>query len=349
MNLRERDMKKQQSTQAAEFVAILDVIHEGRARAFTAVNVALIETYAAIGGILSRKVREEKWGKGVIRELADWLVRYSPDLKGFSASNLWRMKQFHELWTGRRKLAPLVRELSWSCHMVLMGQCKTEEEQDFYLAAAVQGCWSRRELESQIRRGAYERTALADRKTPQIVKERPLTISGVFKDSYTLDFLDLPERHFEADLQSSIVANLRKFLLELGNGFTYVGEKTRLQVGGRDFEIDLLFYHRDLRCLVAFELKTGAFEPEHLGQLSFYLEALDREHRRPHENPSIGVLLCRRKDDEVVEFALNRTLSPAVVAEYETKLVPRELLRRKLHEWTHLLERDTERRGGKVV
>jgi predicted nuclease of restriction endonuclease-like (RecB) superfamily len=334
-------MKKTKSAQPTEFVVILDVIHEGRARAFTAVNVALIETYAAIGSILSRKVQDGGWGKGVIRELADWISQQTPDLKGFSASNLWRMMQFHYLWTGREKLAPLVRELSWSCHMVLMGQCKTHGEQDFYLAAAVQGRWSRRGLESQIRRGAFERTALADRKTPRIAKERPLPMGGVFKDSYTLDFLDLPDQHFGADLQASIVANLRKFLLELGNGFTYVGEKVRLQVGQRDFEIDLLFYHRDLRCLVAFELKTGAFEPEHLGQLSFYLEALDRDHRRPHENPSIGVLLCRRKDDEVVEYALNRTLSPAVVAEYETKLVPRDLLRRKLHEWSHLLERDT--------
>lgn len=333
-------MKKTKSAKPTEFVAILDVIHEGRARAFTAVNVALIETYAAIGAILSRKVQDGGWGKGVIRELADWLARQSPDLKGFSAQNLWRMKQFHEAWAGREKLSPLVRELSWSNHMVLIGQCKTPEEQDFYLVTAVQGRWSRRELESQIRRGTFERTALADRKTPRIAKERPLPMVGVFKDSYTLDFLDLPDRHFEADLQASIVANLRRFLLELGNGFSYVGEKVRLQVGQRDFEIDLLFYHRDLRCLVAFELKTGAFEPEHLGQLSFYLEALDRDHRRPHENPSIGVLLCRRKDDEVVEFALNRTLSPAVVAEYETKLVPRELLRRKLHEWSHLLERD---------
>ncbi len=337
---------KAEKAQAKEFQGILEVIQNGRARAFTAVNIALIETYAAIGYILSRKVREGGWGKGVVRELADWLQRKSPDLKGYSASNLWRMKQFHETWEGREKLAPLVRELSWSCHMVLMGTCKTPEESDFYLATAVESRWSRRELENQIRRGAFERTALADRKTPTRARKSAVDVAGVFKDSYTLEFLDLPELHLEADLQTSIVANLRRFLLELGAGFTYVGEKVRLQVGQRDFEIDLLFYHRDLRCLVAFELKTGSFEPAHLGQLSFYLEALDRDHRRPHENPSVGVLLCRHKDDEVVEFALNRTLSPAVVAEYETKLVPRELLRRKLHEWSAIPDRDPTSQAG---
>jgi RecB family endonuclease NucS len=148
---------------------------------------------------------------------------------------------------------------------------------------------------------------------------------------------NLPEAHSEADLQSGLLLNLREFLMELGDGFAFVAEKVRVQVGNQDFELDLLFYHRDLQCLVAFELKTGRFEPEHLGKLAFYLEALDRDRKRPHENPSIGVLLCRTKDDEVVEYAMNRHLSPALVAQYETQMIPKALLRKKLHEWSLLL------------
>lgn len=331
-------MKSLTKTPMTDFPKVLALIQSGKNRAHQAVNTTLVETYAAVGAWLSAKVRDGGWGKGVIKELAGWLSVRDPGLKGFSASNLWRMKQFHETWEGKKKLAPLVRVLSWSHHLLILGQCKTEEEQEFYLTTAVRSRWSRRELEAQIRKGAFERTALATLRQAKAPKLLPAQAHGVFKDSYLLDFLDLPDRHLESDLQGSIVANLRRFLLELGGGFAFVGEKVRLQVGMRDFELDLLFYHRDLRCLVAFELKTGAFEPEHLGQLSFYLEALDRDHRRPDENPSIGVLLCRRKDDDVVEYALSRTLSPALVSEYETRLVPRELLRQKLNEWAEMLE-----------
>lgn len=148
---------------------------------------------------------------------------------------------------------------------------------------------------------------LSDKKLAPALRVLPQDATGVFKDSYLLDFLDLPERLSEADQQTSLLRNLRKFLMELGDGFAFVGEKVRVQVGDQDFELDLLFYHRDLQCLVAFELKTGRFEPEHMGKLAFYLEALDRDRKRPHENPSIGVLLCRSKNDEVVEYAMKHT------------------------------------------
>jgi len=169
--------------------------------------------------------------------------------------------------------------------------------------------------------------------------ERPWPqIAASLSVSYLLDFLDLPQRHSEADLQTSLLRNLRQFLMELGDGFAFVGEKVRVQVGNQDFELDLLFYHRDLQCLVAFELKTGRFEPEHMGKLAFYLEALDRDRKRPHENPSIGVLLCRTKDDEVVEYAMSRHLSPALVAQYETQMIPKTVLQQKLHEWSQMLQ-----------
>lgn len=327
-------------TKQAAFRAVLEMVQQGKSRAVAQANSALIETYWKVGAFLSQRVADAGWGKGVVEELAQWLSCHV-GTKGFSAANLWRMKQFHEAYGANPILSSLMRELNWTQLCILMSQCRTPEEHLFYGKATAQGRWSVRELEAQIRRGAYERTELATRKLPKSVKSLPQKVAGVFKDSYLIDFADLQDPYREADLQASLVGNLRRFLLELGSGFTFVGEKVRLQVGKRDFELDLLFYHRDLRCMVAFELKTGHFEPEHLGQLSFYLEALDRDHRRPHENPTIGVLLCPRKDDQVVEYALSRTLSPALVAEYETKLVPRDLLRHKLQEWSHLLGDET--------
>lgn len=321
-----------------EFPEILAIIQEGRSRAFQAVNVALTETYWAVGGYLSRKVTESGWGKGVVVELAAWLSVNAPEVRGFSAQNLWRMKQFFDVYSADEKLSALPRVLSWTHHCILLAQCKTPEERYFYAQSAIRAGWSSRHLESEIRRGSFERTMMADLKLAPPVREIVPNVAGTFKDSYLLDFLNLPDPHHEADLQKALLQNLRKFLMELGDGFAFVGEKVRIQVGSQDFEVDLLFYHRDLQCLVAFELKTGQFEPAHLGQLSFYLEALDRDRKRPHENPSIGVLLCKRKDDEVVEYALSRNLSPALVAEYETRMIPRQLLQQKLHEWRQILE-----------
>ena len=331
-------MKLTKKSQSEEFQEILGIIQSGRTRAFEAVNVALIETYWAIGEQLSRKVSEADWGKGVVADLASWLAAEAPDLKGFSSSNLWRMKQFYETYAPRPRLAALLRELSWSKHLMLMSSCKSEEEMEFYLLSATRARWSNRELERQIKKSAFERTMLSDLKLAAVPRVLPGNAVGVFKDSYMLDFLDLPETYSEADLQAGLLLNLRKFLMELGDGFAFVGEKVRVQVGNQDFELDLLFYHRDLQCLVAFELKTGRFAPEHMGKLAFYLEALDRDRKRPHENPSIGVLLCRTKDDEVVEYALSRHLSPALVAQYETKMIPKALLQQKLHEWSLLLD-----------
>ncbi len=330
----------------SEFSEVLGIIRAGRAKAYEAVNVALIDTYWAVGEHLSRKVAEGGWGKGIVRELSEWLTLKAPDLKGFSASNLWRMKQFYELYRDEPKLAPVVRLLPWTHNLLILGQSKRPEEREFYLRLAVQAKWSTRELNRQIRNAAFERTVLSDKKLASVMRVLPQDATGVFKDSYLLDFLDLPERHSEADLQTGLLRNLRQFLMELGDGFAFVGEKVRVQVGNQDFELDLLFFHRDLQCLVAFELKAVRFEPEHLGKLSFYLEALDRDRKRPHENPSIGVLLCRTKDDEVVEYAMSRHLSPALVAQYETRMIPKTVLQEKLHEWSLMLEVPDSPEGG---
>jgi predicted nuclease of restriction endonuclease-like (RecB) superfamily len=198
--------------------------------------------------------------------------------------------------------------------------------------------YSVRELEKLINTSTYERTILANEKMSTVVKQLPQNTENVFKDSYILDFLDLPTPYVEKDLQTALIKSLKDFILELGRGFSFIGQEYRLQVGNDDFYIDLLFFHRELQCLVAFELKTEKFKPQQMGQLEFYLEALDRDVKLHHENPSIGVLLCREKNEEVVEYALSRTLSPTVISEYETKLIPKELLRKKLNEFYQLIE-----------
>ncbi len=192
------------------------------------------------------------------------LSREAPDLKGLSASNLWRMKQFYETYVGLPKLATLLRVLSWSKHLLLLSQCKTLEEKEFYLMSATRGRWSHRELDRQIKKAAFERTMLSDLKLATTSRVLPENATGVFSDSYLLDFLDLPATHLEADLQAGLLRNLRQLLLELGDGFAFLGEKVRVRVGNQDFELDLLFSHRDLQCMVALELKTGKFEPEHM-------------------------------------------------------------------------------------
>ena len=192
--------------------------------------------------------------------------------------------------------------------------------------------YSFRELDRQISASLFERTMIGNSKLSTALRETDQDVTNTFKDSYIFEFLSLPELHSESELQTGLVRQMKNFILELGKNFLFIGEKYKLQVGNSDFYIDLLFYHRGLQCLVAFELKADKFKPGHLGQLNFYLEALDRGVKKPNENPSIGILLCKYKDSEVVEYALSRSLSPTMVSEYKTQLPDKKLLQQKLHE-----------------
>jgi predicted nuclease of restriction endonuclease-like (RecB) superfamily len=247
-----------------------------------------------------------------------------PDLRGFTRSNLFRMRQFYETYRAEPKVAPLARQLSWSHNLAIMGQSKRAAEREFYLRLAVQ---------RQIKAALFERTIIESVKASLALRQSHPDALDVFKDSYLVEFLDLANAHGETDLRRGLLTHLKDFLLELGHDFCFIGAEYPVQVGGRDFVLDLLCFHRGLNCLVAIELKVTHFEPEYLGKLSFYLEALDRDHRKAHENPAIGVLLCANKDAEVVEYALSRTLSPAVIAEYSTQLPDKRLLRSKLREF----------------
>jgi len=323
--------------QKNQFSEILRTIKNAREKVYKQVNASLIQLYWDIGKYVSQKVEKENWGKSVVQELSEYIKRNEPGIKGFTARNIWRMKQFYDTYKDDAKLSSLRAEISWTHNRRIMS-IKNPEERTFYLKLCAKEHYSVRELERLINTGTYERTILAQKNMSEAVKQLPKSTDAIFKDTYILDFLDLPIPHKEKDLQTALVSSLKDFILELGKNFTFIGEQYRVQVGNQDFYVDLLFFHRELQSLVAFELKTEKFKPEFMGQLEFYLEALDRDVKLPTENPSIGVLLCRDKDNEVVEYALSRSISPTLIADYETKLIPKELLLKKLNEFYNLLE-----------
>jgi len=329
------------ATKKDEFSNILNQIKTSKQKAYVQVNTILVELYWNIGKYISTKVKEKRWGKSVVKELADFIKEKEPNIKGFTARNMWMMKQFYETYSDNPKLHSLCAVLSWSHNRKIIS-LKTLEEREFYLQLCNKKNYSVRELERLIRSGTYERVMLSKEKLPSVMAELPQSVNQTFKDSYIFEFLDLPIPHKEKELQTALVSSLKDFILELGVGFTFLGQEYKVEVGDKKFSIDLLFFHRELQCLIAFELKTNEFSPQHLGQLEFYLEALDRDVKLPHENPSIGVLLCREKNDEVVKYALNRSVSPLVIADYETKLIPKKLLQDKLNEIYELLKANDE-------
>jgi predicted nuclease of restriction endonuclease-like (RecB) superfamily len=314
------------------FTDIIQLIKQSRTNAIKAVNSELINLYWNIGEYISKKIEQSEWGDSVVAELSNFIQKYEPEIKGFSDKNIWRMKQFYETYKDFPKLSPLVREISWTNNLLIFSRCKTIEEMEFYLKYVKQENYSKRELDRQISASLFERTMIGSSKLSKALRESNHDLTNTFKDNYVFEFLNLPDPHSESDLQRGLVRQMKNFILELGKDFLFIGEEYKLQVGNNDFYIDLLFYHRGLQCLVAFELKADKFKPEHLGQLNFYLEALDRDVKKPNENPSIGVLLCKDKDSEVVEYALSRSLSPTMVSEYKTQLPDKKLLQQKLHE-----------------
>ena len=272
-------------------------------------------------------------GDSVVSQLAAHLAQTQPGLRGFTRPNLFRMRQFYEAYRHDEKVSALLRQLPWTHNLTILSQSKLPQEREFYLRMAVQEKWSSRELERQFKASLFERSVASPARASAALRQDYPAAMEVFRDAYMVEFLGLPRDHAEADLHGALIDRLKEFLSELGRDFCFVGSQYPLQVGGRDFALDLLFFHRGLNCLVAIELKVGRFEPEYLGKLDFYLEALDRNERKPHENPAIGVLLCASRDDEVVEYALNRSLSPALIAEYQTRLPDKALLQAKLHEF----------------
>lgn len=313
-----------------DFDRIVSMIETARMRAYAKVNEELINLYYNVGRLVSEKVKNAEWGAGVVDKLAQYIKEHHPEIKGFTRRGLYRMKQFYETYKDTEFVTTLLTQIPWSAHLHILNKTRTIEEKEFYLRLAIKEKLSVRELERQLNAAVYERSVLANRLVSTLPTQLP--VENIFKDTYVFEFLDLPKDYSELDLRKALVRNLKDFILELGKGFSFVGEEYRLEVGNHDYYIDLLFFHRDLRCLVAVELKIEEFKPEFIGKMNFYLEALDREVKKEHENPSVGILLCKGKDEEVVEFALARNVSPTMIADYETRLIDKKLLQAKLHE-----------------
>ena len=320
------------------FDKITNIIETARNNALQAVNTELIKMYWNVGEYLYELTSNSAYGDKVIYEIAEYIAQSNPTIKGFNRRGLYRMRQFYEAYKNDAIVSPLVTQLSWTNHLIILSGAKSAEERRFYIELAIRERYSKRELERQIDSAYYERYVLSQGK--QLPEHISQTVRNSILDTYILDFLDLPEQYSERNFQKALIENLKNFLLELGKDFSFIGEEYKVQVGGHDYFIDLLFYHRALSCLVAFELKVGEFKPEYLGKINFYLEALDRDHKKANENPSVGIILCASKNDEIVEFAMSRSMSPTLVSDYKLHLPDKAVLQNKLREIANAIEEE---------
>ena len=327
---------------SSPLVDIVNLIEKHRENAYRKINEELVTMYYEIGKYLSEKVESEKWGSKVIDSIAKSVNEKYPSLKGFNRAGLYRMIQFYKTYKDNEIVSTLLRQISWSNNLAILSGTKTMEEKEFYIRMCINNNYSARELNRQLSSGYFYRYILSkDNKdlesTTKTINEDDIPATRIL-DQYSLEFLDLPNNYSEKDLRKSIVSNLKDFILEIGKDFAFVGEEYRIQVGDTDFYIDLLFYNMCLKCLVAFELKVGKFEPEYVSKMNFYLEALDRQEKREADNPSIGVILCSEKNQAIVEYAMSRNISPLLVSKYSTSLIDITLLQNKVIELRKLLD-----------
>jgi len=354
--------------QETQFLEIVGMIKRAKTIAYQSINAELVNCYWQVGQYISQRIDNASWGTKSVDELAKFIEKGYPDLKGYDRRGIYRMKQFYETYCNTQIVAPLVRqlqlsenqsnkfvtppvtqlidirktilaEISWTHHLIIFSRTKIEEEREFNIRSCIRERYSKRELDRQISSGLFERVMLGKHQLPATVQQSGKDALNAFKSDYIFEFLQLPDQHNETDLQKALVTQMKKFILELGRDFLFMGEEYRIQVGNSDFKADLLFFHRGLQCLVVVELKAEKFKPEHLGQLNFYLEALDRDVKKERENPSIGILLCQDQDTEVVKYAMNRTLSPALGAAYQTQLPDKNILQQK---WKQLFDENMQ-------
>jgi len=304
-------------TQLSFIASIKDKIRKAQYEALKVVNVHLIDLYWEIGKDIYGK-QSENWGKSVVSVLSRELQKEFPGVKGYSVSNLWYMAQFYSEYKGIKILEPLVREISWAKNLEIMKKCKDNEERRFYILATKKFGWSKNVLINQINNKTYEKYLLGqtnfDATLPEKIKNQAVL---AVKDEYTFDFVDLADEHSERELENALVNNVRAFLLEMGAQFTFIGNQFKIKAGKQEYFIDLLLYHRTLRCLVAIELKIGAFMPEYKGKMEFYL-ILNEKVKQPDENDSIGIIICKEKDRTIVEYSLKTSTMPIGVASYTT-------------------------------
>ncbi|MDP2301455.1 MAG: PDDEXK nuclease domain-containing protein [Ignavibacteria bacterium] len=300
-------------------------IRQAQYEALKIVNVHLINLYWEIGKSISEK-QSESWGKSIVPTLSKELQKEFPGVGGFSTTNLWLMAQFYNEYQGVSNLQPLVGEISWTKHTVILNKCKDNLERQFYILATKKYGWTKNILIHQIENMTYEKYLLNQTNFEQTLPDSIKNQAHLaVKDEYTFDFLGLTDEYNESELEKLLVQNIRKFLLEMGYQFTFIGNQFRLEISGKEFFVDLLLYHRQLQCLVAVELKIGEFIPEYKGKMEFYLSLLNDKVKLPHENDSIGIIICKEKDRTIVEYSLKRSQMPIGVATYRTSSVlPKE-------------------------
>ena len=337
---------KEEKDLEVSFDEIVRMVETRRNNAFRRVNEELIALYWDFGKYISEKVNDGNWGEKIVGKLEEFMKIEYPTLKGFNKRGIYRMKQFYETYKDYPIVSPLVTQISWTNNIMILSSTKSIEEKEFYIRMCIKNNYSKRELDRQISSGYFYRYMLSDGKANESIEkatgEEDYPNTRLL-DTYSLEFLDLPSEFSEKDLKKSVIANMKKFILEIGKDFTYVGEEYRIQVGDEDFYIDLLFYNRTLNCLVAFELKTEKFKPEYISKMDFYLEALDRQDKKKNENPSVGIILCASKNEQVVEYTMSRSMSPTMVSEYTVNLIDKKLLENKLKEIKDMVEENEER------
>ncbi len=312
----------------AEFLKELaNRIGEAQVSALKSVNRELVLLYWDIGKRIVEKQKDEKWGDAVIEGLARDLQNAFPGIRGFSKRNLWNMRDFYVSYEQNIKMQTLSAQISWSHNIAIVEKCIDNKEREFYLRMTRKYAWSYRVLLNYIENQTYEKTLLGqtnfDHTLPAKIKDKAKL---AVKDEYTFDFLELGDDYSERQFENAITVNMDKFLSEMGGVFAYIGRQYRLEVDESEFFIDILLYHRYLKCLVAIELKRDEFIPEYVGKMQFYLSALDQEVKIAGENPSIGIILCKSKRKTIVEYTLRDSNKPIGIASYTTtKTLPKEL------------------------
>ncbi len=306
-------------------------IRAAQYEALKKVNKELIGLYWDIGKMIIIRQKKHEWGKAIVENLAADLQAEFPGVRGYSAQNLWYMRQFYQEYAGNKNLQPLVGEISWAHHLVIMSKIKNPLEREFYIRMTKRMGWTKNVLIHQIESKTYEKTFTNQ---TNFKKTLPAKIGDqaklAVKDEYTFDFLELGEEHSEMELERSLVAKVNHFLIEMGGAFAFMGNQFRLDIDGNEYFIDILLYHRRLRCLIAVELKVGEFKPEFVGKMQFYLAALDSKVKAKYENPSIGIIVCKEKKRTIVEYALKESKKPIAVAQYKIMTKLPKALRKEL-------------------
>lgn len=317
-------------------------IRAAQYEALKAVNRELITLYWDIGRIIVERQEGKTWGKSVVERLAADLQDAFPGITGFSARNIWYMRRFYLSYNENQKLQPMVAEIGWTHNLIILDKCKDDLQREFYIRMTRRHGWTKDVLALKIDGCIYEQTLLNQTNFDQALPE-PIRNQAklAVRDEYTFDFLELGEEHSERELERAIVARVEQFLREMGGMFAFMGSQYRIEIEDEEYFLDLLLYHRLLKCLVAVELKIGEFKPEHVGKMQFYLAALDDRVRLPGEASSIGMILCRAKKRAVVEYALRESNKPIGVAQYRiVRQLPADL-KGKLpepHQIEHLIE-----------